>query len=94
MWLFGKGVFLQRESHGEEGMEINTLPSSFLLLSLVNSNHKQKRKKPTDEIYPGQPPVACKRVWKVEWMWRAEQNILRSQGWYGRVKNGTTTVIM
>ena len=45
-------------------MEINTLPSSFLLLSLVDPNQKPKGKRePTDdEIYLVPPPVSCKRV--------------------------------
>ena len=60
---YGNGIFLQQESHGEVGMEINTLPSSFLLLSLVYPNQNPKgEREPTNEIYLGQPPVSYQRV--------------------------------
>lgn len=39
---FGNRMFLQRQSFGELGMEINTLLSSFLLLSLVDPIRSQK----------------------------------------------------
>ena len=49
-------------------MEINTLPSSFLLLSLVYPNQNPKgEREPTNEIYLGQPPVSYQRVQKMEW---------------------------
>lgn len=60
---YGNGIFLQQESPGEVGMEINTLPSSFLLLSLVYPSQNPKgEREPTNEIYLGQPPVSYKRV--------------------------------
>lgn len=44
-------------------MEINTLPSNFMLLSLVDPNQKPKgEKESSDEVYLGQPPAACKKV--------------------------------
>lgn len=60
---YGNRIFLQQESHGEVGVETYTLPSSFLLLSLVYPNQNPKRERePTNEIYLGQPPVSYKRM--------------------------------